>query len=131
MATRTVVTFGEAEKGELRIPYFFHSLAQLAEALGNPPEESQGLHYAIQALLFKQGLLFFRVEEEGFSTKDYLAGLKHLAKTESATPINAICLPGVGDSEIIDYAHQVCHLHKSLLIMNEKDLYDYLTSLKT
>jgi hypothetical protein len=131
MSVKTVVTFGEAEKGEYQIPYFFHSLTQVVETLGNPPQESQGLQYAVQALLFKHNLIFFRVQEEGFSTKDYISGLKQLEKVEKIGHIDAVCLPGVGDSHIIDATQPVCRIHKSLLIMTEKDLYDYLTSLRT
>lgn len=127
MAGRTIVAFGEAEKGEYQIPYFFQSLSQIVEALGNPPAESLGLHYAVQTLLFQQSLIFFRVEQEGFSTKDYLAGLKHLEKLEKKDRINAICLPGVGDAEIIHATQSLCKMHKSLLVLTEKDLYDYLT----
>jgi hypothetical protein len=129
MTGRTIATFGEAEKGEFHVPYLFHALPQLVETLGNPPEDSEGLHYAVQTLLFKQKLIFFRVKEEGFSAKDYLAGLKQLEKVDEIGHIHAVCLPGVGNSEIIEATHSVCYLHKSLLIMNEKDLYDYLTSI--
>ncbi|HSW72733.1 MAG TPA: hypothetical protein VLG44_04945 [Chlamydiales bacterium] len=126
MPSRTIATFGEAERGEYHLPYLIKALGQLVETLGNPPKESEGLHYAVQTLLFKQHLLYFRVQEEGFSVKDYLVGLKILEKADIGH-IDAICLPGVGDSAIIHAAHPVCKLHKSLIIMNEKDLYDYLT----
>ena len=36
---------------------------------------------------------------------------------------------GVGDAELIQAATPVCTLHKSFLIIDESDLYDYLTSL--
>ncbi len=130
MPACTIATFGEAEKGDYHTPYFFHALTELVDILGNPPQESLGLHYAVQALLFKHKLIFFRVQEEGFSSKDYLLGFKQLEKVDHIGHVDAICLPGVGDSLIIEATQNLCRLHKSLLIMTEKDLYDYLTSYK-
>jgi hypothetical protein len=125
----TVFLFGEAEKGEFCTPLHCRSLPQLADTLGNPPEESLGILYAVQTLLFERELIFFRVKEEGFSTADYLRGIKLLQGAENLLPnIAAICMPGVGDREIISATSPICNLHKSFLILNEKDLYDYLTS---
>lgn len=126
-----VFLFGEAEKGEFCTPLICKSLAQMADTLGNPPEESQGILYAVQALLYERELIFFRVKEEGFSTQDYMRGLKLLQNKESILTISAICMPGVGDAEIIQATSPVCSLHKSFLIINEKDLYDFLTNLKS
>lgn len=125
---QTVFLFGEAEKGEFCTPLYCRSLPQLADMLGNPPEESQGIQYAVQALLFKRELFFFRVREEGFSAQDYGKGLKFLQSKDLIPSVHAICIPGVGDVEIIDALSDVCHLHKSLLVVTESDLYDYLTS---
>ncbi len=127
MKQKKIAAFGEAEKGELHIPYFLQDLSQLVDHLGNPPHDSQGLHYAVQALLYKQNLVFFRVEEEGFSAKDYFLGLKYLENADN-THIEALLMPGVGDKEIIQATQAICKTHKSLLIIQEKDLYDYLTS---
>ncbi len=124
----TVFLFGEAEKGEFCTPLICRSLPQLADSLGNPPDESQGILYAVQALLYERELIFFRVKEEGFSTQDYMRGLKLLQNKETLSPIAAICMPGVGDMEIIQATSPVCSLHKSFLILNEKDLYDFLTN---
>jgi hypothetical protein len=126
----TVFLFGEAEKGEFCTPLICKSLPQLADTLGNPPEESQGILYAVQALLFERELIFFRVKEEGFSTQDYMRGLKLLQNKEGILPISAICMPGVGDAQILEATSPVCSLHKSFLIINQKDLYDFLTSFK-
>lgn len=128
MGLYTIALFGEAERGEFQAPYQFTSLEQLVEALGNPPPNTKGLHFAIQALLFERRLIFFRVREEGFSTPDYLLGLRYLKERPSDFPLSAICLPGVGDDEIIDASKPVCQVRKSLLIVNESDLFDYLTS---
>lgn len=121
-----VALFGEAEKGEFHSILPFTSLAAFAEKIGNPPKGSIGIHFAIQALLFCYELLFIRVEEEGFSLKDYMHGL-HLLQAEETKNLSAIFIPGVGDLEIIEKASEICMLNKSLLITTEKDFYDYLT----
>lgn len=124
----TVFLFGEAEKGEFCTPLVYRNLPQLAESLGNPPQDSQGIHYAVQSLLYDRTLIYYRVKEEGFSIADYIKGLKLLRHTESELGLTAICMPGVGDATIIDASFQVCSLHKSCLIINEQDLYDFLTT---
>lgn len=124
----TIFLFGEAEKGEYCTPFSCKSLPQLAETFGNPPEESLGLAYAVQALLFKRELIFFRVKEEGFSTADYMRGLHLLENKEAFQNITAICMPGVGDAQIIGAMGPICNLHHSILIITEKDMYDYLTN---
>ncbi len=123
----TVALFGEAEKGEFRTAYFCQTLAQLADNLGHPPGESKGLHYGVQALMMKRQLIFFRVEEEGFSAQDYLLGLRFLENQQLIPTLSAICLPGVGDKEIIDASVPICQSYSSFLILGEGDLYDYLT----
>lgn len=124
----SIFLFGEAEKGDFCTPLLCKSLPQLADTLGNPPEESQGISYAIQALLYERELIYFRVKEEGFSTQDYMRGLKWLQNKEPAFQLTAICMPGVGDAGIIDATHEICSLYKSCLIISEKDLYDFFTS---
>ncbi len=124
---RHVITiFGEAEKGQYQVPHFFKNLPQLLDLLGNPPSDSEGISFAVQALLFRRDLIYFRVEDEGFSPPDYYPGLKYLK--EKAPILNALCLPGVGDPKILDAVQEICHAHKSLLITSQKDLYDYLTA---
>jgi hypothetical protein len=118
--------FGEAEKGQYRFPHFLKDLPQLVDLLGNPPGESEGLSFAIQALLFRRDLIYFRVEQEGFSNPDYYLGLKYLEGKGSM--IHALCLPGVGDPKILDATSAVCRVHNSFLITSQKDLYDYLTA---
>ncbi len=119
--------FGAAERGEYCLPVACHSLPQLLASFGHPPQESEGLIYAIQTLLYERKLYYFRVEEEGFSLSDYHHGLRLLRKKELKEAIGAICMPGVGDSEIIEYASSVCNALNSILIVTEKDLYDFLT----
>lgn len=127
MESYTVALFGEAEKGDFRTAYFCRNLAQLMESFGNPPPESRGLYYAVQTLLYQRNLIFFRVHEEGFNYQDYLTGLTHLQRSEGISEISAICLPGVGDSVILDAIHPICAIYHSILITNEADFYDYLT----
>lgn len=126
--TRTVALFGEAEKGEFQRAYFCQNLEQLLERLGNPPPDSQGLYYAVQSLLYGCQLVFFRVSEEGFSTEDYLLGLHMLRNSDAIPPLSALCLPGVGDANIICATSPICNQHKSILVVSEHDLYDYLTA---
>lgn len=124
----TIVLFGEAAKGDFQLGYLCSSLADLSEHLGEPPtEESKGLQFAIQALMYQRRVIYFRVHEEGFSVPDYLRGLNCLQQWESPENVTAICLPGVGDSEIIEATLPLCHRYQSFLILTEKDLYDYMT----
>ena len=123
-----VALFGEAEKGLFNTAYFCYSLSELLENFGNPPKESLGIHFAIQSLLFNQNLIYFRVEEEGFSIKDYLLGLKFLRKYDQISSISAICLPGVGSQEVLKEVTPICQTHNSLLLTSESDLYDFLTA---
>ncbi|MCP5492356.1 MAG: hypothetical protein H7A40_04875 [Chlamydiales bacterium] len=123
-----LVMFGAAERGEMRAPILCNDMAHLAEALGNPPDESQGIPFAIQALLFNRTVYYVRVEEEGFSRADYFQGFSLLQTSNLLPKLTAIGLPGVGDSELIDAASQLCHPYKSMLITSEQDLFDYLTA---
>jgi len=125
-SSQRLALFGEAEKGTFRKPHLLRSLPQVMESLGNPPPESRGLFYAVQALMYDYDLIFFRVEEEGFSYQDYFSGLKILEKEELFDGISAICLPGVGDAEIIDFVIPLCQYYQSIFITSESDLYDYL-----
>lgn len=125
----TIFLFGEAEKGEFGLPLVCESLPELCDTWGHPPIESQGIHYAIQALLYSKQLLFCRVQEEGFSIGDYMKGFRVLQ--EAVIPsLQAIVIPGVGNEDIVAAAMDMCSLYKSILILTEKDLYDYLMSKK-
>ena len=123
----TIALFGEAERGQWAKPHVIKALPKLMELLGNPPENSQGLVFAIQALLYEREVIYFRVQEEGFSKEDYFSGLSHLKDREKIKQLHALCLPGVGDKTILNASDPICKLHRSHLIMTEKDLYDYLT----
>lgn len=123
-----VALFGEAEKGAFKTAHTFRKLPHLFDLLGNPPEESQGLFFAVQAILYNREILFFRVMDEGFSRPEYFYGLHYLSDREKVKRIDAVCLPGVGDPGILAVTQSVCELHKSFLITTQKDLYDFLTS---
>lgn len=122
-----IALFGEAEKGQFRKGCYCESLDQLMDLFGHPPEDSQGIPLAIQALLHEKAIIFFRVREEGFSSKDYFSGLNLLDDQGRRYPLSAIALPGVGDGEIIQRTASICLERRSLLITTEADLYDYLT----
>lgn len=122
-----VALFGEAEKGQFKKAHVVRELPQLIDTLGNPPPESAGLFFAIQTLLYQRELIYFRVEEEGFSLPDYFYGLTYLQNKEKIKQLHALCLPGVGEPTIMEASQNICQMHKSLLITTEKDLYDYLT----
>jgi hypothetical protein len=127
MEPYTIALFGETEKGEYHAAYYCKTLDQLVDFFGNPPSQSKGLLYAIQALLFHRELIFFRVQEEGFSLEDYLFGVELLQKQETIPQISAICMPGVGNREIIQATFTLCAIYHSIIITTEADLYDYLT----
>lgn len=122
----SMALFGEAEKGDYHTPYHCKNLPQLAYLLGNPPPESKGLHYAIQALMYHKDLLFFRVQEEGFSVQDYFSGLRFLEKEKLISDVAAIAIPGAGNREILEAVTPLCVIHKNIIIISEPDLYDYL-----
>ncbi|MES2273255.1 MAG: hypothetical protein V4487_03595 [Chlamydiota bacterium] len=123
-----IALFGEAEKGAFKTPHLLKELPQVVDHLGNPPAESEGLFFAVQAILYNRKIIYFRVAEEGLSKIDYMSGLKYLQNREKAPRVNALCLPGVGDAEILEASHQVCQIHGGFLITSQKDLYDFLTS---
>lgn len=123
-----IAFFGETQKGRFHYPYFCYSLYQLADTLGNPPQESLGLAFAIQAIMYEREVVFFRVQEEGYSINDYMKGLEVLKNKKKIKHLCAICLPKVGDRVILDTVSSICDLHHSLIIITQKDLFDYLLS---
>lgn len=127
---KRIFLFGASEKGALCTPLRFDSLSHLAEDLGQAPEDSIGIDYAVQTLLLDRELIFFRVREEGFAKEDYLRGVKLLYNHGEKLKLCAICIPGVGDKEIIESLAPVSKRLRSILILSEKDLYDYLTGSK-
>lgn len=122
-----IFLFGEAERGEFCTPLPCRNLAHLAQTLGHPPEESEGISCAVQALLYERKLIYFRVREEGFSLSDYMKGIAILETGRLGCQVSAIAMPGVGDAQIIDASQLFCMRYHSLLILSPQDLYDYLT----
>ena len=123
-----VAVFGEAEKGKGVTPYCIDSLEALLFHLGNPPEDSLGINIAIRTILYKCSLIFFKVVREGYSIDDYMAGLRYLGDKSKVKSLHGVAIPGVGDCQIIEAAKKICSIHGSILILTERDLYDYLTS---
>lgn len=123
-----IAFFGESEKGRFHYPYFCNSLIQLAETFGNPPEESLGVPLAIQAIMYEREIIFFRVDEEGYSIDDYIKGFEILKDKNKVKKLSAICMPKVSNNLIINSLNSICEIHKSLIITTEKDLFDYLLS---
>lgn len=127
MSHYTIALFGEAERGAFQRAYECDSLQQLVDYLGHPPAHSYGLAMAIQALMYERHLIFFRVEEEGYSLNDYYRGLYHLSNRDMAKSLLAIGVPGVGNPNLLAASHEICRHHHSVLLTTEADLYDYLT----
>lgn len=123
-----IFLFGEAEKGRFCTPLCISHIGQLLETLGHPPCDTQGISYAIQALLYQRELLFFRIEQEGFSREHYLRGIDLLDREGLTMQLSAIGLPGVGDREIIEAITPFCMKSKTFLVLTQGDLFDYLTS---
>jgi hypothetical protein len=123
-----VALFGQTDRGLFHTPYLCRSLTDLLTTFGNPPKDTQGLDFAIQAIMNEEDVIFFRVSEEGFSQNDYLKSFEILKDPKRIKRVDAICMPKVGDRLLIDATIPICELHRSLLILSEKDLYDYLTN---
>ena len=126
--SRLVALFGEAKKGKVATLSFIQSVIQLNEKYGDPPRESWGIFFAIQFLLYENELVYIRVRDEGFSQQDYFKGINRLIESKKIFSLSGICLPGVGDTSIIDAAVSACRKYQCLMITTERDLYDYLTS---
>jgi hypothetical protein len=127
--TTTIALFGEAEKGEYNKGYYCKELPQLVDIFGNPPENSEGLYYAVQSLLYQFPLIYFRIEEEGGHIEEYLQGMRLLEESPLLASVSAICTPGVGTPEMVDTIVPFCKEHHQLWVISEKDLFDYLLSL--
>lgn len=99
-------------------------------SVNHAPQESRGLYFAVQAILYHQNLIFLRVQEEGYSTDDYLIGVSQLKRQKLIPDVTAICLPGVGTKNTLnliqDAIRPIYQFQRSIIIMNESDLYDYI-----
>lgn len=119
--------FGVAEQGDMYRHIHIKSLQDMLLTLGHGVESGTAIELAVQSLMYERAILFYRVKEEGYEEDAYLKGLTELKKKELKSPLSALALPGVGNQEIINEAVAICKKEGSLLIMNQKDLYDYLT----
>lgn len=128
MDTQLIALFGEAEKGAFHKGVLCSTLPQLEDYFGHPPEGTLGLYFAIQALLYDYKLIFFRVEQEGFSTPDYIRGFDTLASSDLIKDVLAIGIPGVGDIEVLDAAKPLIDVYHQILITTERDFYDLCLS---
>ena len=113
-----IAIFGESKSGEFNKLFSIKTLPDLATQLGEPTETGSGIHMAIQALLCKQHLFFYKVLEEGSNPEQYRSGFKMLK-----TAVSAIALPGVSNPSLLESAKRVA----PLLILTEQDLYDFMT----
>lgn len=127
MLKPSIALFGEAERGQYRVPYIFSNVVDLWEQVGSAPPGSFGIHLGVQILLYRFPLLFFRVREEGFSMQDYFEGVWLLKTKFPPSQILAVGIPGVGNKELIDCMEGVCEKSHALLILRESDFYDYLS----
>ncbi len=127
MKQNTIVIFGESKGGDFQKPLLFNTLPELSQALGEPTQNSSGIHLAVQALLLNQRVLYYKVSEEGFNPDQYLLGFKLIEKYPPEKSISAALLPGVSSSEILTLAKEFSAHTGLLLLFTEKDLYDLLT----
>lgn len=125
-----VLLFGEAQKGACCTPLELNNLEHLFETLGTPPKDTFGVDYAIQTLLCKRDLIFYRVREEGFSLEDYFKGIRLLSKEGKKMGISAICMPGMGDPSVLEKVAPICKSLNVLFLVSERDFYDYSTGSK-
>lgn len=124
-----IALFGQAQKGDLHTMYYCKSVEELFHFFGEPPKETQGLFFAVQALLYSRHLIYFRVKEEGACEKEYLFGLHLLRDFAPKLPhVGALFLPQMGVQTVIDEGLLLCKTQKSVLLVQEADFYDYMTS---
>ena len=128
MQNQTVALFGQAQAGAFHQLYLINTLTQLSDIFGHPPENSAGIPLAIQLLHYQKQVLFVRVNEEGFSLKDYYVGLKLIEDDQSISNLAGIALPGVGDAQVVQESLDICQKKACLLLTSESDMYDYFTS---
>ncbi|MCB1114213.1 MAG: hypothetical protein KDK62_05595 [Chlamydiia bacterium] len=122
-----IALFGEAEKGTFHTGTLLSNLMELEKTYGHPPPETKGLLFAVQTLLYRYKLLFFRVEEEGFHSDGYLRGFKRILESDLAPNLLGLGIPGLSDQMVLDAAEPIMHRHHPVLILTEADLYDLLS----
>lgn len=121
----TLALFGEAEKGSYDTAYFCHFIEDVYRYLGN--KKTKGLSLATQGLTHGYDILYFRVQEEGYSLDDYFFGLQFLNAHTESLQLAALALPGVGDLYVIEAVRSLCQKYHCLLLVSDQDLYDLVT----
>lgn len=129
MKKASVAIFGESRKGEFLKLFYINTLPDLATHLGEPTASGIGIHMAIQSLLFQKDILYIKVLEEGYDLEHYSVGIREI-ENKTDLLISAIALPGVGSNEILKKASLLAKKKKAVLILTEKDLYDFMTQSK-
>jgi hypothetical protein len=129
MKRASILIFGESKRGEFLKLFQINTLPDLSTFLGEPTTSGIGIHMAIQSLLFEKSVLFIKVGEEGYDIDHYSLGFKEIDNNPHLL-IDAIALPGVGSNEILKKASLLAKKKKALLILREKDLYDFITQSK-
>lgn len=125
----TILLFGQSPlKGDTRF-VLLQSLEDLSKLLGNTLDQlTLGAKLAVNSLLSHQDVLFFSVEKEGFSLKDYHAAVEMIEK-KKLPEFEVIAIPGVSDTVLIQKLTQLTSKNNHLLLKTEKDLYQYLSDL--
>ena len=128
MLTPVIALFGQAAKGAYDTLYFCRTAADLFTNLGDPPEDTSGLYFAVKTLSYGMPVMYYRVREEGVSVHDYWVGFGLLKQAHTVViTLKALFLPGVASQELIDEGAKLCQDRHSFLIMSEPDFYDYIT----
>lgn len=118
--------FGESEKGVLCRPTLCNTIVDLFQNFGHPPEGANGLFCATQTVLMKKPCVFFRVKEEGYSLDDYLKGLDILKNDWKGVTLQGIGIFGCSDKDVIEKTERLCLQRRSLILINQSDLFDIL-----
>lgn len=126
LMNNSIALLGESEKGRFLYPYFCKNLEELISYLGNPPKDSKGIDFAIQAIMYERDIVYFRVQEEGYFIKDYFQCLEIIKN--KIKKIDAICIPKVSNKEVIEKSSLICKSLSSIIITTKEDLFDYLLS---
>src|SRR3989344_8808919 len=116
-----IAIFSNSSNGEFNKPYVFDNLENIFLSLGIS-KKNIGIDFAVNSIFKKNKIIFFRVKEEDVSTEDYFFGFDYL-KNEILS-LDAIFIPNVGSSHIIEASLKICNIFKSILIINQNDFYD-------
>ena len=127
MSRDAIAIFGETEANIPKTLLLIESLPELVDKLGSPTEDGAAIHMAVQILLYERPIFFYQVSEEGINVEEYRHGFMLLQK-QKPPAMAGLALPGVSSNAILDPGVKVAKRHKALIIINEQDLYDFITS---